>query len=576
MKRSGAVGAARIGVTFPRKRGATCSRSRVCWTTRMCCGRARISLRHRPGRGRIPPGPLLHRHQPDRVRDRRRGARRLCSASSRSTRWCGTQEDANVTSRGSSPTSCGRRISGRSCAPWTGARRRSSKAAPQIPELHAKVLALMRGSNVFKVKVYDLKGMTLYSTELKQIGEDKSANAGVIAAAQGRITVRARASQHLQRARAGGAGPRPDPELHPGLRGGPDRRRVRGVLGCHALPEEIGRKQWLVVGAVVGLLAALYGALFFVVNRAQGDHPRARRRRAALPRVHRQGGARAENADDQHLRLRRAAQDAPLRRRRRRATSSTPSTSRPGGWCSSRTSCSICRASRRAARRPSLFEPQPLAPAPRARRRRACGARRRIACSWTSSPDLPTLRLDRVKIAPGAGQHAQQRHKFSAPAPRSPCARSATATRVGIRVADRGIGMSAEELGHLFERFWRAGQGERDSRQRPRHGARARDRAVPRRHDRGAERTRRGHRGHRLAAVLTAPLSTPLRRLLIVDDIGQLRKLVRYTVGYGRYEVHEAANGTEGLEKARALRPRRDDSRRDDAGHQRLRRSARR
>ena len=28
--------------------------------------------------------------------------------------------------------------------------------------------------------------------------------------------------------------------------------------------------------------------------------------------------------------------------------------------------------------------------------------------------------------------------------------------RVGVRITDRGIGMSAEELGHLFERFWRA------------------------------------------------------------------------------------------------------------------------
>lgn len=45
------------------------------------------------------------------------------------------------------------------------------------------------------------------------------------------------------------------------------------------------------------------------------------------------------------------------------------------------------------------------------------------------------------------------------------------------------------------------------------------------------------------------------QKLLIVDDIGQLRKLVRYTVGYGRYEVHEAANGAEGLEKARTLVP---------------------
>ena len=45
------------------------------------------------------------------------------------------------------------------------------------------------------------------------------------------------------------------------------------------------------------------------------------------------------------------------------------------------------------------------------------------------------------------------------------------------------------------------------------------------------------------------------QKLLIVDDIGQLRKLVRYTVGYGVYEIHEAATGAEGLAKAQALVP---------------------
>jgi len=62
------------------------------------------------------------------------------------------------------------------------------KAAPQIAQLHRKVLDLMRGSNTFKVKVYDLRGLTVYSTELKQVGEDKSANGGVIAALRGAVT----------------------------------------------------------------------------------------------------------------------------------------------------------------------------------------------------------------------------------------------------------------------------------------------------------------------------------------------------------------------------------------------------
>jgi len=144
------------------------------------------------------------------------------------------------------------------------------KAAPEIPRLHAKVLALMRGSSVFKVKVYDLKGMTLYSTELKQIGEDKSANAGVIAAAHGqtltelvhRNTFSALEKEVLNR------------DLIQSYIPAYDQGRISGVFEVYsdATPflGAISRRQWLVVGAVVGLLAALYGALIFFVNRAQG------------------------------------------------------------------------------------------------------------------------------------------------------------------------------------------------------------------------------------------------------------------------------------------------------------------
>ena len=57
--------------------------------------------------------------------------------------------------------------------------------APQLPALHQKVLKLLRGGKIFKIKVYDLKGMTIYSTELTQIGEDKSNNRGVIGGLQG-------------------------------------------------------------------------------------------------------------------------------------------------------------------------------------------------------------------------------------------------------------------------------------------------------------------------------------------------------------------------------------------------------
>jgi two-component system, NtrC family, sensor kinase len=58
------------------------------------------------------------------------------------------------------------------------------QALTSFAPLDARVREAMQGSTIFKIKVYDLSGITIYSTELAQIGEDKSGSEAWRAAAR--------------------------------------------------------------------------------------------------------------------------------------------------------------------------------------------------------------------------------------------------------------------------------------------------------------------------------------------------------------------------------------------------------
>jgi two-component system, sensor histidine kinase len=58
---------------------------------------------------------------------------------------------------------------------------------PQTQELYELVQEQLAGLSVVKIKVYDLEGLTVFSTEKAQIGENKLNNAGYLAAREGQV-----------------------------------------------------------------------------------------------------------------------------------------------------------------------------------------------------------------------------------------------------------------------------------------------------------------------------------------------------------------------------------------------------
>jgi hypothetical protein len=83
---------------------------------------------------------------------------------------------------GGAPTVAGASATEPDCVANVG---RRIRALPGFGEVDRQIRATMVSTTVYKVKLYDMRGVTVYSSEPEQIGEDKSRNAGWLSARDG-------------------------------------------------------------------------------------------------------------------------------------------------------------------------------------------------------------------------------------------------------------------------------------------------------------------------------------------------------------------------------------------------------
>lgn len=145
-------------------------------------------------------------------------------------------------------------------------------AQPEVAQFRRSVLEKMKGLTMVKVKLYNTKGMTVFSTDAKQIGEDKSANTGVRSALQGRVSGDITFRDRFD-AFEGSISNRNLVYTYVPVFAD-DGLDVQGAFEVYTdvteLVERLDKTQWRIVVGVSASLGLLYLFLFLIVRRADG------------------------------------------------------------------------------------------------------------------------------------------------------------------------------------------------------------------------------------------------------------------------------------------------------------------
>ena len=147
------------------------------------------------------------------------------------------------------------------------------RARPETTELLQAVTEQMDGLSVIKVKIYNLDGLTVFSTEASQIGDDKSANEGFLSAVSGQA-VSELTHRDTFSAFEGMIEDRDVISSYVPIQLGGNTNPIMGVFEVYddvtPLLESIKVTQRSVTSGVALILALLYTVLFFIVKRAEG------------------------------------------------------------------------------------------------------------------------------------------------------------------------------------------------------------------------------------------------------------------------------------------------------------------
>ncbi len=142
--------------------------------------------------------------------------------------------------------------------------------SPEVERIRTDVLRQVRGLPVVKVKIYDLQGLTVFSTDARQIGQRKSDDSGVLAAVAGTVVSEIVFRNHFD-AFEKVINDRNLISTYIPIRA-EDHLPPEAVLEVYSdvtdYVAELNQTSWEIVGVVLGSLSLLYAFLYAIVRRA--------------------------------------------------------------------------------------------------------------------------------------------------------------------------------------------------------------------------------------------------------------------------------------------------------------------